>query len=57
MSWEFTTSRQRFGSTISMYFLKILIFNSPFEKFQALVLYEGSLISQGSGEPGMSSWT
>lgn len=33
-----------------MYFLKILIFISAFEKFQALVLYEGSLISQGNGE-------
>lgn len=37
-----------------MYFLKILIFNSSFEKFQALVLYEGSLISQGGEELGNS---
>lgn len=33
-----------------MYFLKILIFKSAFEKFQALGLCEGSLISQGNGE-------
>lgn len=33
-----------------MYFLKTLIFNSPFEKYQA------SLISQGSGELGISQW-
>lgn len=37
-----------------MYFLKTLFFNSLFEKFQALILYENSLISQGSAEPGIS---
>lgn len=48
--WEIDTSRQLFGSTISMYFLKTLIFNSPFEKYQV------SLISQGNGELGISQW-
>lgn len=40
--------------TIPIYFLN---FNFSLENCQALVLYEGTLISQGSGELGISSWS
>lgn len=40
-----------FEITIPVFFLT---YNSPLEKYQALILYEVILISHGSGELGIS---